>query len=76
MLTALGIGSNIEIFERFQSMLADAPWYVPNVIPRQDLQIHQLKRKSDVSAFITDPVWNHIPTASQFILRNHQNTGD
>jgi hypothetical protein len=33
--------SNIEILERFQSkalrMIADAPWYVPNVILRQDL---------------------------------------
>jgi hypothetical protein len=36
--------SNIEILERFQSkaqrMIADAPWRVPNVILRQDLQIH------------------------------------
>jgi hypothetical protein len=35
--------SNIEILERLQSktlrMIADAPWYVPNVILRQDLQI-------------------------------------
>jgi hypothetical protein len=36
----------------------------------------RLKRKSDVSAFNTAPVCKHIPTASQFILRNHQNTGD
>jgi hypothetical protein len=36
----------------------------------------QLKRKSDVSAFITAPACKHIPTALQFILRNHQNTGD
>jgi hypothetical protein len=32
--------SNIEILERFQSkalrMITDAPWYVPNVILRQD----------------------------------------
>jgi hypothetical protein len=35
--------SNIEILERFQSkalrMIADAPWHVPNVILRQNLQI-------------------------------------
>jgi hypothetical protein len=69
--------SNIEILERFQSKalrtITDAPWYVPNVILRQDLR---LKRKSDVSAFNTAPACRHIPTASQFILRNHQNTGD
>jgi hypothetical protein len=32
--------SNIEILERFQSKvlrITDAPWYVPNVILRQDL---------------------------------------
>jgi hypothetical protein len=64
--------SNIEILERFQSkvlrMITDAPWYVPNVILR-------LKRNSDVSAFNTAPAYRHIPTASQLILRNHQNTG-
>jgi hypothetical protein len=36
----------------------------------------RLMRKSDVSAFITAPACRHIPTASQFILGNHQNTGD
>jgi hypothetical protein len=39
--------SNIEIFERFQSkalrMIAVAPWYVPNVILQQDLQIPSVK---------------------------------
>jgi hypothetical protein len=41
--------SNIEILERFQSkalrMMADAPWYVPNVIPRQYLQIPSAKEE-------------------------------
>jgi hypothetical protein len=36
----------------------------------------QLNRKSDVSVFNTAPACKHIPTSSQFILRNHQNTGD
>jgi hypothetical protein len=35
--------SNIEILERFQGkvlrMITDAPWYVPNTVLRQDLQI-------------------------------------
>jgi hypothetical protein len=35
--------SNIEILERFQGkvlrMITDAPWYVPNTVIRQDLQI-------------------------------------
>jgi hypothetical protein len=34
--------SNIEILERFQPkdlrMIVDAPWYVPNVVIRRDLQ--------------------------------------
>jgi hypothetical protein len=41
--------SNIEILERFQSkslrMIADAPWYVPSVILRQDLQIPSVKEE-------------------------------
>jgi hypothetical protein len=41
--------SNIEILERFQSktlrMIADAPWYVPNLILRQDLQIPSIKEE-------------------------------
>jgi hypothetical protein len=41
--------SNIEILERFQSkvlrMIALAPWYVPNVILRQDLQIPSVKEE-------------------------------
>jgi hypothetical protein len=39
--------SNIEILERFQSkllrMITDAPWYVPNAILRQDLQLTTVK---------------------------------
>jgi hypothetical protein len=41
--------SNIEIHERYQSkalrMLTDAPWYVPNVILRQDLQTPSVKEE-------------------------------
>jgi hypothetical protein len=41
--------SNIEILERFQSkalrMIMDAPWYVPNMIIRRDLQIPTAKEK-------------------------------
>jgi hypothetical protein len=41
--------SNIEILERFQSkdlgMITDAPWSVPNVILRQDLQIPSVKEE-------------------------------
>jgi hypothetical protein len=40
---------NIEILERFQSKalrkIADAPWYVPNVILRQDLKISLVKEE-------------------------------
>jgi hypothetical protein len=40
---------NIEILERFHSkalrMITDAPWYVPNVILRQDLQIPLVKEE-------------------------------
>jgi hypothetical protein len=37
--------SNIEIMERFQSkaLITDTPWYVPNVVIRNDLQIPTLK---------------------------------
>jgi hypothetical protein len=35
--------SNIEILEHFQGkvlrMITDAPWYMPNMVLRQDLQI-------------------------------------
>jgi hypothetical protein len=41
--------SNIEILERFQSkalrVIADAPWYVSNVILLQDLQIPSVKEE-------------------------------
>jgi hypothetical protein len=41
--------SNIEILERFQGkvlrMITDAPWYVPNMILRQDLQITAVKEE-------------------------------
>jgi hypothetical protein len=39
--------SNIEILERFQGnvlgMITDAPWYLPNMVLRQDLQITSVK---------------------------------
>jgi hypothetical protein len=41
--------SNVEILERFQGkvlrMIADAPWYVPNMVLRQDLQITSVKEE-------------------------------
>jgi hypothetical protein len=49
--------SNIEISERFQSknlrMIVDAPWYVPNTVIRRDLQIPELKNKSEATALNT-----------------------
>jgi hypothetical protein len=47
--------SNIEILERFQGkvlrMITDAPWYVPNTVFRQDLQITSVK--DDIRRFNT-----------------------
>jgi hypothetical protein len=41
--------SNIEILERFQSkalcMIVYAPWYVPNIVIRRDLQIPTVKEE-------------------------------
>jgi hypothetical protein len=41
--------SNIEILERFQSkafhIVVDAPWYVPNIVIRKDLQIPTVKEE-------------------------------
>jgi hypothetical protein len=41
--------SDIEILERFQGnvlcMITDAPWYVPNMVLRQDLQIKSIKEE-------------------------------
>jgi hypothetical protein len=41
--------SNIEILERFQSnalrLIADAPWYVPNIYIRRDLQLLSFKEE-------------------------------
>jgi hypothetical protein len=41
--------SNIEILERFQGkvlrMTTDAPWYMPNTVFRQDLQITSVKEE-------------------------------
>jgi hypothetical protein len=72
--------SNIEILERFQGkvlrMITDAPWYVPNTVLRQDLQITSVKRKSSDSASNTGTASTHIPTTSQFTSRYHQTTGD
>jgi hypothetical protein len=41
--------SSIEILERFQGkvlhMITNAPWYVPNMVLRQDLQITSVKEE-------------------------------
>jgi hypothetical protein len=41
--------SNIEILERFQPkalrLITDAPWYVPYVIIRRDLQVSSVKEE-------------------------------
>jgi hypothetical protein len=41
--------TSIEILERFQSkalrMIVDAPWYVPNMVIRRDLQIPTVKEE-------------------------------
>jgi hypothetical protein len=41
--------SNIEILEHFQGkvlrMITDAPWYVPNMVLRQDLQVTSVKEE-------------------------------
>jgi hypothetical protein len=41
--------SNIEILERFEGkflrMITDAPWYVTNMVLRQDLQITSVKEE-------------------------------
>jgi hypothetical protein len=40
---------NMEILERFQTkafrMIVDAPWYVPNMVIRKDLQIPTVKEE-------------------------------
>jgi hypothetical protein len=72
--------SNIEILERFQGkvlrMITDAPWYVPNMVLRQDLQITSVK--GEIHRFSTQyrDRSTHIPTISQFTSRYHQTTGD
>jgi hypothetical protein len=55
---------NIEILERFQGkvlrMITDAPWYVPNTILRQDLQITSIK--AEIHRFSTqyrDRLYTH-----------------
>jgi hypothetical protein len=73
--------SNIEILERFQSkvlrMITDTPWFVPNVILRQDLQIPSVKEEirrfsiqysshlqthpNSLSVHLTEPP-EHLPT--------------
>jgi hypothetical protein len=71
--------SNIEILERFQGkvlrMITDAPWYVPNTVIRQDLQITSVKEEIHRSPN-TGTASTHIPTTSQFTSRYHKTTGD
>jgi hypothetical protein len=72
--------SNIEILERFQgkvlSMITDAPWYVPNMVLRQDLQITSVK--GEIHRFGTQyrTASTNIQTTSQLTSRYHQTTGD
>jgi hypothetical protein len=56
--------SNIEILERFQGkvlcMIADAPWYVPNMDLRQDLQITSVKEEIHIfSTQYRDRLYTH-----------------
>jgi hypothetical protein len=56
--------SNIEILEHFQAkvlcMIADAPWYVLNMVLRQDLQITPVKEEiSRFSAQYRDRLYTH-----------------
>jgi hypothetical protein len=56
--------SNIEILERFQGkvlrMITDAPWYVPNMVLRQDLQITSVKEEIHrVSTQYRDRLYTH-----------------
>jgi hypothetical protein len=48
--------SNIEILKRFQwktlRTIVDAPWYVPNMVIRRDLQIPTVKEESTATASI------------------------
>jgi hypothetical protein len=71
--------SNIEILERLQAktlrMITDAPWYVPNMVLRQDLQITSVKE--EIHRFSTQyraRLYTHANT--QFTLRYHQTAGD
>jgi hypothetical protein len=67
--------SNIEILERFQGkvlrVITDAPWYVPNMVLRRDLQITSVKE--EIRRFGTS---TNLPTTSQFTSIYHQTTGD
>jgi hypothetical protein len=42
--------SNLEILERFQSkvlrIITDAPWYIPNVVLKSDLQIPTVQHEA------------------------------
>jgi hypothetical protein len=48
-LWGTALNSNIEALERFQSkvlrIITDAPWYVPNTMLRQDLQVLSVKQE-------------------------------
>jgi hypothetical protein len=56
--------SNIEILERFQGkvlrMITDAPWYVPNMVLRQDLQITSVEEEIHrISTQYKDRLYTH-----------------
>jgi hypothetical protein len=64
--------------ERFQGkvlrMMTDAPWYVPNMVLWQDLQITSVKE--EIHRFSNQYRDRNIPTTSQFTSRYHQISGD
>jgi hypothetical protein len=56
--------SNIEVRERFQGkvlrLITDAPWYVPNMVLRHDLQITSVKEEIQIfSAQYRDRLYTH-----------------
>jgi hypothetical protein len=72
--------SNIEILERFQGkvlrMITDAPWYVPNMVLPQDLQITSVKEEIHrLSIQYRDRLYKH-PNNLAVHLMVHQTTGD
>jgi hypothetical protein len=76
--------SNIEILERFQSkalrVIVDAPWYVPNMVIRRDLQTPTVKEEihryssqysARLSAHLNDLIVNLIELPDNRQLLRH-----